>query len=405
MPRTDLRAHASRLVTDVDLPLRQGAYESPLRDERIAAILGAALGSLFTICFLTGLYSHLHQHPVSWLPVPARPAGLFRITQGVHVAAGIASLPVLLAKLWLVWPRFVSFPPARRLTDLVERAGLLPLVAGGIFMVFSGIANIAQWYPWHFSFPAAHFWAAWVTIGAMVAHIGAKWAISRRSLARSAHRPALVAADPILGTSAEEVHAGLTRRGLLGTVAAAAGALTVATVGQTFAPLRRLALLAPRDPQHGPQGHPVNRSAANAGVVSSATSDAFRLVVSGRVARPLTLSLADLAGVATHEATLPIACVEGWSYSATWRGVRVRDLMAMAGAAAGASVKIESLETVSPYRTSYLDPAQAHDRDTLLATHIDGQPLGLDHGFPLRLIGPGRPGVSQTKWVTGVVVE
>lgn len=405
MPRTDLRAHASRLVTDVDLPLRQGAYESPLRDERIAAILGAALGSLFTICFLTGLYSHLHQHPVSWLPVPARPAGLFRITQGVHVAAGIASLPVLLAKLWLVWPRFVSFPPARRLTDLVERAGLLPLVAGGIFMVFSGIANIAQWYPWHFSFPAAHFWAAWVTIGAMVAHIGAKWAISRRSLARSAHRPALVAADPILGTSAEEVHAGLTRRGLLGTVAAAAGALTVATVGQTFAPLRRLALLAPRDPQHGPQGHPVNRSAANAGVVSSATSDAFRLVVSGRVARPLTLSLADLAGVATHEATLPIACVEGWSYSATWRGVRVRDLMAMAGAAAGASVRIESLETVSPYRTSYLDPAQAHDRDTLLATHIDGQPLGLDHGFPLRLIGPGRPGVSQTKWVTGVVVE
>lgn len=405
MPRTDLRAHASRLVTDVDLPLRQGAYESPLRDERIAAILGAALGSLFTICFLTGLYSHLHQHPVSWLPVPARPAGLFRITQGVHVAAGIASLPVLLAKLWLVWPRFVSFPPARRLTDLVERAGLLPLVAGGIFMVFSGIANIAQWYPWHFSFPAAHFWAAWVTIGAMVAHIGAKWAISRRSLARSAHRPALVAADPILGTSAEEVHAGLTRRGLLGTVAAAAGALTVATVGQTFAPLRRLALLAPRDPQHGPQGHPVNRSAANAGVVSSATSDAFRLVVSGRVARPLTLSLADLAGVATHEATLPIACVEGWSYSATWRGVRVRDLMAMAGAAAGASVRIESLETVSPYRTSYLDPAQAHDRDTLLATHIDGQPLGLDHGFPLRLIGPGRPGVGQTKWVTGVVVE
>lgn len=405
MPRTDLRAHASRLVTDVDLPLRQGAYESPLRDERIAAILGAALGSLFTICFLTGLYSHLHQHPVSWLPVPARPAGLFRITQGVHVAAGIASLPVLLAKLWLVWPRFVSFPPARRLTDLVERAGLLPLVAGGIFMVFSGIANIAQWYPWHFSFPAAHFWAAWVTIGAMVAHIGAKWAISRRSLARSAHRPALVAADPVLGTSAEEVHAGLTRRGLLGTVAAAAGALTVATVGQTFAPLRRLALLAPRDPQHGPQGHPVNRSAANAGVVSSATSDAFRLVVSGRVARPLTLSLADLAGVATHEATLPIACVEGWSYSATWRGVRVRDLMAMAGAAAGASVRIESLETVSPYRTSYLDPAQAHDRDTLLATHIDGQPLGLDHGFPLRLIGPGRPGVGQTKWVTGVVVE
>ena len=321
---------ATRLATDIDGPLRQRAYQSPLRDERLAAILGAALGSLFAICFLTGLYSHLHQHPVAWLPVPARPAGLFRITQGVHVAAGIASLPVLLAKLWLVWPRFASFPPARRLGDLVERAGLLPLVAGGIFMVFSGVANIAQWYPWHFSFPAAHFWMAWVTIGAMVAHIGAKWATSRRSLARSGHRPALGAADPVIGASAEEPHPGLTRRGLLGSVAAAAGALTVATVGQTFAPLRRLALLAPRDPQRGPQGHPVNRSAVNAGVVSAASSDAYRLVVSGRVARPLSLTLADLAEVATHEATLPIACVEGWSYSARWRGVRVRDLMTMA---------------------------------------------------------------------------
>ena len=410
MPAADGRTHgavavATRWATDGEGPLRQGAYQSPLRDERLAAILGASLGSLFIVCFLTGLFSHLHQHPVSWLPVPARPAGLFRVTQGVHVAAGIASLPVLLAKLWLVWPRFVSFPPVRRLTDLVERAGLLPLVAGGIFMVFSGVANIAQWYPWHFSFPAAHFWMAWVTIGAMGAHIGAKWAISRRSLARPGRRPALVSADPVLGASAEEPHAGLTRRGLLGTVAAAAGALTLTTVGQTLGPLRRLALLAPRDPKRGPQGRPVNRSAANAGVISTATSDAFRLVVSGRVARPLSLSLADLASLAAHEAVLPIACVEGWSYSAAWRGVRVRDLTALAGAPAGASVRIESLEGSSPYRTSHLNPAQAHDPDTLLATHLDGQPLALDHGYPLRLIGPGRPGVSQTKWVTSVVVE
>ncbi|HEV8628646.1 MAG TPA: molybdopterin-dependent oxidoreductase, partial [Acidimicrobiia bacterium] len=47
---------------------------------------------------------------------------------------------------------------------------------------------------------------------------------------------------------------------------------------------------------------------------------------------------------------------------------------------------------------------QAHDADTLLATHLDGEPLSPDHGFPLRLIGPGRPGVNQTKWVTRVVV-
>ena len=34
------------------------------------------------------------------------------------------------------------------------------------------LANLAHWYPWSFSFPIAHFWTAWIVIGALVAHIG-----------------------------------------------------------------------------------------------------------------------------------------------------------------------------------------------------------------------------------------
>jgi DMSO/TMAO reductase YedYZ molybdopterin-dependent catalytic subunit len=400
----DTALQLRQLTTDSDQPLRQGVYQSPLRDERLAAILGASLGTLFSIAFVTGLYSHLHQHPISWLPAPARPAGLYRITQGVHVAAGIASLPVLVAKLWVVWPRFVSFPPVKRLSHVVERIGLLPLVAGGVFMVFSGVANIAQWYPWHFGFPAAHYWMAWVTMGAMTAHLGAKWLIARQALRRPSRRPALDAADPSLGTVAEPAHAGLNRRGFLATVAAASGALTLATIGQTWRPLRRLALLAPRDPDVGPQGRPVNRSAANAHVSAAAAGAAYRLTVEGKVSRPLSFTVEQLRALPTHEATLPIACVEGWSYSAPWRGVRVRDLLAMVGAPARAAAHVVSLEANSPYSVSYLDPDQAHDVDTLLATHLDGRVLDLDHGFPVRLIGPGRPGVNQTKWVTKLVV-
>jgi DMSO/TMAO reductase YedYZ molybdopterin-dependent catalytic subunit len=48
---------------------------------------------------------------------------------------------------------------------------------------------------------------------------------------------------------------------------------------------------------------------------------------------------------------------------------------------------------------SELNRFQAHDRDTLLATGIDGEVLHPDHGFPARLIAPNRPGVEQTKWV------
>jgi DMSO/TMAO reductase YedYZ molybdopterin-dependent catalytic subunit len=117
------------------------------------------------------------------------------------------------------------------------------------------------------------------------------------------------------------------------------------------------------------------------------------------------LSVDELLTLPAHWATLPISCVEGWSYSARWQGVRVRDLLAMVGAPPGASVRVESLEDNGPYRVSFLDVDQAHDRDTLLATHLDGAPLDLDHGYPLRLIAPGRAGVLQTKWVTRLVVE
>ena len=397
-----------RLTTDADLPLRQAAYQSSLRDERLAAYLGASLGILFTVCFVTGLYSHLQQHPQAWLPIPARPAGLYRFSQGLHVAAGIASVPVLIAKLWLVWPRFVALPAVKRTSHLVERIGLFPLVGGGIFMAFSGVANIAQWYPWRFSFTASHFWMAWVTMGAIVAHVGAKWAISRRALSRPSRRPALVDADPVLGTSADAASApggaGLTRRGLLGTVAAASGLLTLTTVGQTFSPLRRLALLAPRDPGVGPQGYPVNRGSGNAGVRDLARSPDYRLTVGGRVATPLSFDHAQLLALPAKQATLPISCVEGWSFSARWSGVPVRELLTMAGADPDRTILVESLEPNGAYRTSTLNPGQAADRDTLLATHLDGEPLALDHGFPCRLIAPNRAGVLQTKWVTKVTV-
>ena len=148
----------------------------------------------------------------------------------------------------------------------------------------------------------------------------------------------------------------------------------------------------------------MNRSATNAGVREAASSPEWRLIVEGRVTQRLSFTHDELLAMATHHATLPIACVEGWSYSARWTGVRIADLLDMAGAPSDAEASIESLEARSPYRTSFLNHGQAHDPDTLLATHLDGQVLHPDHGFPLRLIGPGRPGVAQTKWVTRLVV-
>ena len=57
------------------------------------------------------------------------------------------------------------------------------------------------------------------------------------------------------------------------------------------------------------------------------------------------------------------------------------------------------------YRASTLNRWHARDPDTLLAYEVNGEPLHIDHGFPVRLIGPNRPGVMQTKWVRRLVVR
>jgi DMSO/TMAO reductase YedYZ molybdopterin-dependent catalytic subunit len=140
-------------------------------------------------------------------------------------------------------------------------------------------------------------------------------------------------------------------------------------------------------------------------VLSAAVAPDYRLVVSGRASRPLSLDLSQVLALPRSSSVLPIACVEGWSYSARWEGVRLRDLLDLAGAPTGASATVASLERSGAYRTSMVDRSQAEDPATLLATHLDGKPLSLDHGYPLRLIAPDRAGVLQTKWVTEVVVR
>ena len=373
--------------------LGPAATPSRLHAERSAAILGIALGVAFGTCFVTGVLSHLIQEPPGWFLWTSRPAGLYRVTQSVHVATGVASIPLLFAKLWVVYPKLFAWPPFENVAHLVERVSLLPLIGGGLFELFSGVANINQWYPWPFNFRTAHFAVAWITIGALIVHIGAKWATTRSALSRGRPPP-----EPDAKRDALD-----RRRFLLG-VFGTSGLVTLLTVGQTLRPLERLVLLAPRRPNVGPQGFAVNRSAVEAGVVETARRPDFRLTVEGRVARPLRLSLDEVRALPQHEATLPIQCVEGWSTSQRWRGVRVRDLLERAGANPDAEVRVESLQQRGAFASSELNRWHAHDRDTLLALDVDSEPLHIDHGFPLRLIGPNRPGVMQTKWVTRLMV-
>ena len=196
--------------------------------------------------------------------------------------------------------------------------------------------------------------------------------------------------------------AGFSRRGLLRTTWLATAVAVLGTAGATVPWLRKVSLFAVRDGD-GPQGLPVNRSAAEAGVTSEVVGADFRLeLVNGN--QTMQFSRDELAAMPQTTVSLPIACVEGWSAMAVWRGVRLRDLLAEVDAPSGSDVHLESLQQRGAFGTSVV-PSQFVDDDlTLIALQVNGDTLDLDHGYPCRLIAPNRPGVRQTKWLSRIEV-
>ncbi|WP_327328558.1 molybdopterin-dependent oxidoreductase [Streptomyces sp. NBC_01210] len=362
-------------------------FKGKLHDARTATSIGRWLGLTFVVCFVTGLISHLMQHPPDWLAndIPSRPAWGYRVTQGLHVASGIAAIPLLLAKLWTVYPRLFEWPPLRSVRHALERLSVAVLVAGAVFELATGLLNTAQWYPWPFSFVPVHYAVAWLVVGALVLHIAVKAPEIRTHWSRRSP-----------GTLALPAQDGPDRRSLLAALGAAVGAVTLTTVGQSFTPLKDFILFAPRHPDTGPQALPVNRTAAAAGV-GRIVGHEYRLVVDGP--QQYTLTLDELRALPQHEVELPIACVEGWSKSAHWTGVRIVDLLELAGASPHARVRVVSLQLRGGYRVSEMGHEHARDPLTLLALRLNGEELDPDHGYPARLIAPNRPGVLQTKWV------
>ncbi|MFJ3880257.1 molybdopterin-dependent oxidoreductase [Streptomyces sp. NPDC090077] len=362
-------------------------FKARLHDARTATAIGRLLGLAVVVCFATGVLSHVLQHPPGWLAdrLPSRPYWGYRVTQGLHVASGIAAVPLLLAKLWTVYPRLFAWPPVRSLRHAVERISVAVLVAAALFELFTGLLNTFQWYPWPFSFVPVHYAVAWLLLGSLLLHLAVQGPKIRDHFTRrSPGTLALPAAD------------GPDRRQLLLGVTAAVGAVTLTTVGQSVTALGPLDLFAPRSPSHGVQGLPVNRTAAAARVTRASLAD-WRLTVTGP--RPYALTLDELRAMAQYEVTLPIACVEGWSKSAHWTGVRVRDLLERAGGGPRSRARVVSLEEAGAYRVMEMGRLYAQDPLTLLALRLNGAVLSLDHGYPARIIAPNRPGVLQTKWV------
>ncbi len=402
-------------------------WRSPLRGPWLTAVFGAVLLWALPIVIVTGLLDYIAYGPqfgqalptdVGWLHLPyfdwpTRPSWLFRLTQGLHVGIGLIIIPVVLAKLWSVMPRLFTWPPARSAAQVIERLSLLLLVGGIVFEIATGVLNIQYDYLFGFSFYTAHYYGAWVFIAGFLMHVAVKLprmvaGLRSRSLrrelrtSRSDTRPepldpdGLVAEDPAPAT--------ISRRGALALVGGGSLLVLVLTAGQTVGGVtRRAALLVPRgrDVGPGPNGFSVNRTAAAAAIDPTATGAAWQLTLTGGP-RTVTVDRVTLADMDQHTASLPIACVEGWSTTETWTGVRLRDLAARAGVRNPDSAHVVSLESDGPFRAATLQGNQVLHPDSLLALRVNGADLSLDHGYPARIIVPALPGVHNTKWVHSI---
>lgn len=151
----------------------------------------------------------------------------------------------------------------------------------------------------------------------------------------------------------------------------------------------------------------------------------WRLQVEGEVQRPLTLAFEEIKRLTRVELTGVLECAGNgrglfepampgvqWEYGAVgnarWAGVRLTDVLQKAGLNPAARVILFSgadapIGTMPKFERS-ITVEKALDPNTLLAFEMNGQPLPVQHGFPLRLIVPGWAGDSWVKWVTRIRV-
>ncbi|MGN6780528.1 MAG: molybdopterin-dependent oxidoreductase [Marmoricola sp.] len=135
----------------------------------------------------------------------------------------------------------------------------------------------------------------------------------------------------------------------------------------------------------------------------------WRLRIHGMVDRPLEIGYDELVGRGLHGRWVTLCCVSNevggdLIGNAFWSGVPIRDLLAQAGVRAGAdAVKQTSADgwTCGTPLAALTDP----HRDAMLAVAMNGRPLPLVHGFPVRMVVPGLYGyVSATKWLVDLEV-
>ncbi|TFC28151.1 oxidoreductase [Cryobacterium sp. TMT1-3] len=129
----------------------------------------------------------------------------------------------------------------------------------------------------------------------------------------------------------------------------------------------------------------------------------WRLRITGLVENEVEIDFAELLALPLEESTTTLACVSNYVGgdligNATWLGYPIRELLARARPTSGADMVLSTSQDGFTAGTPI--EALTDGRNAILAVGMNGEPLPLEHGYPVRMVVPGLYGyVSATKWV------
>lgn len=136
--------------------------------------------------------------------------------------------------------------------------------------------------------------------------------------------------------------------------------------------------------------------------------EGYLLRIHGMVDTPMELTYRDLLERPLVERRITLTCVSNpvggdLVDNATWLGVPMRELLAEAGIREGADAVLST--SADGFTAGTPLEALTDDREALVAIGMNGEPLPLEHGFPVRMVTPGLYGyVSATKWLVDLEV-
>jgi len=126
----------------------------------------------------------------------------------------------------------------------------------------------------------------------------------------------------------------------------------------------------------------------------------WNLTIEGEVEKPLKLSWKEILKFPRFESVSDFHCVEGWSVlDCRWEGVRFEQIVGLVKPKEAA--KFVTFDCADGYTTS-LTLQELSGDDVLLAYRLDGKPLEVGFGFPLRLVVPSKYAYKSALWVTRI---